>query len=132
MCPTIIQQQTRLLKVSWILLLASGIGILGFGIIVTTYPQIGGHTEEGLLRAIGVATTGMGIFGIMITLEAFRRKEKWAWFTLWYYPIFWTIHLVGELPPGNDHIHQIVFIVISLLGLLLPVRQLFSRNMVKS
>jgi hypothetical protein len=131
-CPTIIQQQTRLLKISWILLLASGIGILGFGIIVTAYPQIGGHTEEGLLRAIGVATTGMGIFGIMITLEAFRRKEKWAWFTLWYYPIFWTIHLVGELPPGNDHIHQIVFIVISLLGLLLPVRQLFSRNMVKS
>jgi hypothetical protein len=132
MCPTIIQQQTRLLKISWILLLASGIGILGFGIIVTAYPQVGSRTEEGLLRAIGVATTGMGIFGIMITLEAFRRKEKWAWFTLWYYPIFWTIHLVGELPPGNDHIHQIVFIVISLLGLLLPVRQLFSRNMVKS
>ena|SRR5215208_931369 len=76
MCPTIIQQQTRLLKISWILLLASGIGILGFGIIVTAYPQIGGHTEEGLLRAIGVATTGMGIFGIMITLEAFRRKEN--------------------------------------------------------
>jgi hypothetical protein len=132
MCPTIIQQQTRLLKISWILLLASGIGILGFGIIVTAYPQIGGHTEEDLLRAIGVATTGMGIFGIMITLEAYRRKEEWAWFTLWYYPIFWTIHLVGELPPGNDHIHQIVFIVISLLGLLLPIRQFFSRNMVKS
>jgi hypothetical protein len=132
MCPTIIQQQTRLLKISWILLLASGIGILGFGIIVTAYPQIAGPTEEGLLRAIGVATTGMGIFGVMITLRAYRRKEEWAWFTLWYYPIFWTIHLVGELPPGNDHIHQIVFIVISLLGLLLPVRQLFSRNMVKS
>lgn len=132
MCPTVIQQQTRLLKISWILLLASGIGILGFGIIVTAYPQIAGPTEEGLLRAIGVATTGMGIFGVMITLRAYRRKEEWAWFTLWYYPIFWTIHLVGELPPGNDHIHQIVFIVISLLGLLLPVRQLFSRNMVKS
>ena len=132
MCPTITQQEMRLLKISWISLLASGIGILGFGIIVTAYPQIAGPTEEGLLRAIGVATTGMGIFGVMITLRAFRRKEKWAWFTLWYYPIFWTIHLVGELPPGNDHIHQIVFIVISLLGLLLPVRQLFSRNMVKS
>ena len=132
MCPTIIQQQTRLLKISWISLLVTGIGILGFGIIVTAYPQIAGPTEEGLLRAIGVATTGMGIFGVMITLKAYKRKEKWAWFTLWYYPIFWTIHLLGELPPGNDHIHQIVFIVISLLGLLLPVRQLFSRNRVKS
>jgi hypothetical protein len=130
MCPTIIQQKKRLLKISWVLLLATGIGILGFGIIVTIYPQIAGPTEEGLLRAIGVATTGMGIFGVMITLSAYRRKEKWAWFTLWYYPIFWTIHLAGGLPPGNDHIHQIVFIVISLLGLLLPVRQFFSRNMV--
>ncbi|HKI09022.1 MAG TPA: hypothetical protein VKA09_11545 [Nitrososphaeraceae archaeon] len=132
MCPTIIQQEVRLLKISWISLLASGIGILGFGIIVTAYPQIAGPTEEGLLRAIGVATTGMGIFGVMITLRAYRRKEKWAWFTLWYYPFFWTIHLAGGLPPGNDHTHQIVFIVISLLGLLLPVRQFFSRNMVKS
>lgn len=130
MCPTIIQQKKRVLKISWISLLATGIGILGFGIIVTIYPQIAGPTEEGLLRAIGVGTTGMGIFGVMITLRAYTRKEKWAWFTLWYYPIFWTIHLVGGLPPGNDHIHQIVFLVISLLGLLLPVRQFFSRNMV--
>jgi hypothetical protein len=132
MCPTIIQQEIRLLKIGWISLLATGIGILGFGIIVSIYPQIAGPAEEGLLRAIGVATTGMGIFGVMITLMAYRRKEKWAWFTLWYYPIFWTIHLAGGLPPGNDQIHQIVFIVISLLGLLLPVRQFFSRNMVKS
>jgi hypothetical protein len=132
MCPTITQQETRLLKISWIALLASGIGILGFGIIVTTYPQVAGPAEEGLLRDIGVATTGMGIFGVMIALMAYRRKEKWAWFTLWYYPIFWIIHLAGGLPPGNDHIHQIVFIGISLLGLLLPVRQFFSRNMVKS
>jgi membrane protease YdiL (CAAX protease family) len=132
MCPTITQQEMRLLKISWIALLASGVGILGFGIIVTTYPQVAGPAEERLLRAIGVATTGMGIFGVMIALMAYRRKEKWAWFTLWYYPIFWIIHLAGGLPPGNDHIHQIVFIVISLLGLLLPVRQFLSRNMVKS
>jgi hypothetical protein len=131
MCPTIIQREMQVLKIGWISLLATGIGILGFGIIVTVYPQIAGPTEEGLLRAIGVATTGMGIFGVMITLRAYRRKEKWAWFTLWYYPIFWTIHLAGGLPPGNDHIHQIVFIVISLFGLLLPVRQFFSRSMVK-
>jgi hypothetical protein len=128
-CPRLLQQETRLLKFGWMLLLATGIGILGFGIIATAYPQIAGlpTEEEGLLllRAIGVATTGMGIFGVMITLRAYRRKEKWAWFTLWYYPIFWTMHLVWGLPPGNDHIHQIVFIVISLLGLLLPVRQFF-------
>jgi hypothetical protein len=61
-------QEMRSLKISWILLLATSIGVLGFGIVVTAYPQIAGSAESGLLRAIGVATTGMGIFGIMITL----------------------------------------------------------------
>jgi len=44
---------------------------------------------------------------------------------LWYYPVFWTAHLVGTLPPGKDHIHQVVFIVLSVIGLLLPVGEFF-------
>jgi hypothetical protein len=132
MCPTMLQQETRLLKISWILLLATGISILGFGILVAAYPQTAGLNEERLLRALGVATTGMGIFGVMITLKAYRRKEKWAWFTLWYYPIFWSLHLAGGLPPGDDHIHQVVFIILSLLGLLIPLRQFFSSSVIKS
>jgi len=39
--------------------------------------------------------------------------------------VFWAAHLFGNLPPGTDHIHQIVFIVLSLIGLLLPVRVFF-------
>ena len=64
----------------------------------------------------------------MITVTAFRRRERWAFFSLWYYPIFWTAHLVGDLPPGRDHIHQVVFIVLSLLGLLLPLSEFFPRG----
>jgi hypothetical protein len=45
---------------------------------------------------------------------------------LWFYPAFWTVHLVGRLPPGKDHVHQVVFIVLSLAGLLVPVRQFFA------
>jgi hypothetical protein len=39
--------------------------------------------------------------------------------------LFWVAHLVGQLPPGKDHIHQVVFIVLSLAGLLVPVREFF-------
>ena len=61
-----------ILKISWISLLVTGIGVLGFGIIVAVYLQIAGPTEEGLLlQAYGVATIGMGIFEVMITLMAF-------------------------------------------------------------
>ena len=65
---------------------------------------------------------------ILFTTIAYRRRERWAWFALWYYPVFWTAHLVGGLPPGKDHVHQVVFIVVSLAGLLLPVREFFPRR----
>ena len=69
------QKEMRLLKIGWISLLATGIGILGYGIIVTIYPQVAGLNGERLVQSIGVATTGMGIFGIMITLGSYRKKD---------------------------------------------------------
>ena len=90
--------------------------------------MVAGSSDEQYLRAIGAASVGMGLFGAMITVTAFRRPERWAFFSLWYYPIFWTAHLVGDLPPGRDHIHQVVFIVLPLLGLLLPLGEFFPRG----
>ena len=65
---------------------------------------------------------GKWIFGGLIAIIPFRRRERWAWWALWFYPVFWTVHLVGGLPPGEDHLHQVVFIALSLVGLLLPAR----------
>ena len=123
--------QNVILRISWLFLLITGVGILVFGILISIFPRIAGSYDLGLLRAVGVATSGMGFFGTVITLTSYRKKEKWAWLTLWYYPIFWTLHLVCGLPPGKDHIHQVIFIVISLLGLMLPFRQFFPRKKVE-
>jgi len=49
------------------------------------------------------------LFRAMISVIAFRRPERWAFLSLCYYPIFWTAHLVGDLPPGRDHVHQVVY-----------------------
>jgi uncharacterized membrane protein HdeD (DUF308 family) len=110
-------------RVSWILLLLNGLAILAFGIVVVLRPT----PDTAFLRAIGVASIGMGLFGAMLTLTAFRRRERWAFVALWYYPLFWTAHLVGNLPPGNDHIHQVVFIVLSLAGLVVCLDSFFPR-----
>src|SRR5438552_10477969 len=118
------RQESLRFRVSWIALLLTGVATLVFGLIVTVVR----NSDEQYLRAIGAASVGMGLFGAMITLTAFRRRERWAFFSLWYYPIFWTAHLVGGLPPGQDHIHQVVFIVLSLLGLLLPLSEFFPRG----
>ena len=119
------QRTSLLFPIAWISLAIIGVAILAFGLIVTVTPT---SSDSPYLRAIGVALIGMGMFGLLITTIAYRRRERWAWFALWYYPVFWTVHLVGGLPPGTEHVHQIVFIVLSLAGLLLPVREFFSRR----
>src|SRR5215216_7728541 len=110
---------------AWISLAIIGLAILVFGFIVTLVPT---SSDPPYLRAIGVASIGMGLFGLPITTIAYRRRERWAWFALWYYPVFWAAHLVGGLPPGKDHVHQVLFIVLSVAGLLLPVREFFGRR----
>jgi hypothetical protein len=119
------RQESLRFRVSWIVLLVTGLATLVFGLVV----MVVRGSDEQYLRAIGAASVGMGLFGAMITVTAFRRRERWAFCPLWYYPIFWTAHLVGGLPPGRDHIHQVVFIVLSLLGLLLPLDEFFPRVM---
>lgn len=113
------------MKSAWICLAVIGVGILVFGVIAVAAPPSG---DEGLGRANGVASIGMGLFGLLITVVPFRRRERWAWFALWFYPAFWIVHLAARLPPGKDHVHQVVFIALSLVGLLLPVREFFPRS----
>jgi hypothetical protein len=111
--------------IAWVSLASIGVATLVFGLIAAVVPA---SLDAGDMRADGVALVGMGLFGVLIAATAFRRRERWAWFALWYYPPFWAAHLLGNLPPGKDHIHQIVFIVLSLAGLLLPVRDFFPRR----
>jgi hypothetical protein len=117
-----VRRETIYVRVGWICLVLVGVPILSFGVTVATVPMSG---DEPLMRADGVASIGVGLFGVLITLIPYRRRERWAWFALWFYPAFWVVHLVGRLPPSNDHVHQVVFIVLSLAGLLLPVREFF-------
>lgn len=119
------KQEGILFKISSISLAIVGVAIFLFGSIVSIWP---GSNDPLFLRAIGVASVGMGLFGVMITLIPFRRRERWAWWTLWYYPIFWSAHLFAGLPPGEDHIHQVVFIVLSLASLILSMKAFFQRE----
>jgi hypothetical protein len=113
------------LRIACVCLAIVGAGTLIFGLVEVVAPSGSNHS---LSRADGLASIGLGLFGVMITVVPFGRRERWAWFTLWFYPVFWVVHLAARLPPGKDHIHQVVFIVLSLAGLLLPVSQFFPRG----
>jgi hypothetical protein len=110
------------LTVAWICLAIVSAGILIFGVVVAFVPM---GADAGLYQADGLASIGLGLFGGLLVLVPYRRVERWAWCALWFYPVFWAAHLVWQLPPGADHIHQVAFIALSLIGLLLPVRDFF-------
>jgi hypothetical protein len=120
-----IQRESVRFKIAWVSLAIIGVAIFVFGLIATVWPD---SSNPLFLRTIGVASIGMGLFGVMITIIPYKRRERWAWFTLWYYPIFWLAHLLGGLPPGQDHLHQIVFIVLSFVSLLISVNEFFPRG----
>jgi hypothetical protein len=111
------------LRIGWLCLAAVSLGILGFGVVVAIAPPPG---DSLLFRTDALATAGLGLFGGLTALVPFRRRERWAWFALWFYPLFWLAHLVFRLPPGTDRVHQVVFVVLSLLGLILPAREFFG------
>ena len=88
------------MRIGWMCQTLVSAAILAFGIVVVLLPVEGGGL---LLRADGLALIGVGLFGGLIAIIPFRRRERWAWWALWFYPVFWMVHLVGGLPPGKDH-----------------------------
>lgn len=91
------------------------VSTLAFGLVMMVHPT---GSDALLMRADGLACAGLGLFGLLIVLVPFRRGERWAWLVLWFYPLFWAMHLFGGLPPGRDHVHQVLFLVVSAVGLL--------------
>jgi uncharacterized membrane protein HdeD (DUF308 family) len=73
------QRDRALFKTAWISLAIIGVAILLFGLITTAVPA---SSDSPYMRAIGVASIGMGLFGLLITTIAYRRRERWAWFAL--------------------------------------------------
>lgn len=115
--------ETAALRFGWVSLALTNLAVLVFGVVVALLPA----RNASYYRAIGAASIGMGLFGFAVSAAGYRRREKWAWLTLWYLPPFWMAHLVWRLPPGRDHVHQVVFAALSLLGLIVPVRDFFPR-----
>jgi hypothetical protein len=111
------------LRVAWICLLVVGVGILVFGLVSIAVP---GSGDQALTRADGLAAVGLGLFGSLIAAIPFRRREVWAWWAMWFCPVFWTVHLIARLPPGKDHVHQVMFIALSLFALVVTANQFFT------
>ena len=44
------------------------------------------------VRMGGLEYLFLGLFSMTIVLTGFRRGERWAWYTMWLFPIFMALH----------------------------------------
>ncbi|NMC77352.1 MAG: hypothetical protein GYA60_08700 [Candidatus Methanofastidiosa archaeon] len=82
-------------------------------------------------RSGGLSDLGFAFLLIVISATAYRRGEKWAWYSFWIVPAFFLsfVALSLTLKTSSSLIPPLmVFIVLSLIGLLLPFRKFFPKK----
>lgn len=80
------------------------------------------------VRLLGTILLGMVVFGLAIILRPFRRGERWAWYVLWYYPVFFLLHVIAF---GTFIIDGILALICA-LSLLVPYRKFFPKQQTES
>jgi len=71
---------------------------------------------------------GFAFLIIVIAMTAYRRGEKWAWYAFWFVPAYFLgwVALGLTIESSSSTIpYLMVFIMLSLVGLLLPFRKFF-------
>ena len=82
-------------------------------------------------RGGGLSDIGFAFLITAISLTAYRRGEKWAWYAFWSIPAFFLSFAALHLSIGSSTSYLLpltLFAILSPLGLLLPYRKFFPRK----
>jgi hypothetical protein len=137
-------------KYAWIILFAIGViflvtGVphaLGINTDPETVQRISGMIIDQLkdsnpaffnlysfyFRFGGLDDLGFGFFITVISMTAYRKGEKWAWYALWFLPAYFigSAAITMSIESSLSLLLPItMFAILSLLGLLLPYRKFF-------
>jgi len=117
-------------KHAWILLF-----VLGIGTLVVAFSSLASGEIEGRFPGpveFAGALGGWGIFIIVVSRTSYRKGERWAWYVSSYLPVAYATFVVYDFSLGGSRAQFAVlpasFLIIALLGLLLPYRKFFPRK----
>jgi hypothetical protein len=140
-------------KYAWILLFVIGVLVMVPGVFhfigINTDPataeEILGMSLSGLeesnpeffdlyafyFRFGGLSDVGFGFLVAVISATAYRKGRKWAWYTLWSVLVYFAASTALLYVYGLSILAPIVFVILALLGLLLPFRKFFPTDRVR-
>jgi hypothetical protein len=79
----------------------------------------------------GISGVGLALFGMIVSATSYRRGEKWAWYVQWSMPLgIFAAQLNIYLLTGSMMVIllALIFTAVSLIALLLPLRQFFPKK----
>jgi hypothetical protein len=122
-------------KNAWVLVTIIGaIGVIFSFLEIAGIPNdssfsLANSFELYLAREAGLPLLGYGITGIAISMTAYRKGEKWAWYVLWYLPIYFMVDTALTYQQGGSSWPiAVILLLISLAALLLPYRIFFPKK----
>lgn len=77
---------------------------------------------------VGSVFVGWALMLEAVALYGYRRGERWSWYALAYLPVLFAYDASLHLPRLEDMALQLLFLGVALLGLILPFRRFFPRN----
>lgn len=84
--------------------------------------QVTGEVE--VLRMRGTLVFGMVLFSLFITYGGFRLGQRWAWYALWYWPLFFIVQSAAF----DAWIPNLPLTILSIVALILPYKKFFPRK----
>jgi hypothetical protein len=140
-------QANRVPRVSWIILAVVAVLTILSGLYVGLTPtgsqtELSGRTWEEFavadpdvakiysmdLALLGMSLTAFAILAVIVTLIPYRHGERWAWFALWLIPlVHGGIALIMLQAQYDASYVYLGLSVISLIGILIPVRRFLLR-----
>lgn len=97
-------------------------------------PQIANLIDM-YVRSLGSVMLVVSILSLAITLTAFKRGARWAWYALWVWPL-WNAAIFGlsftaqrhpDFPPPPPLVSSPIFFTLTLLALILSYHKFFRR-----
>lgn len=79
----------------------------------------------------GISGVGLAIFGMVVSYTSYRKGQKWAWYLSWLNPIgiiAAQLNIYFLTASILTIILTFTFLILCMLGLFLPYRQFFPRN----
>ena len=142
---------SRSLRIGWIVMLIMGVLFIGSAVMSLTggtigraFEQMSGQSWEsfvaanpaqtsdfvkGSMRVDGVATLAIAVLVITVTLFAYRKGQKWSWYSLMAVGIiFWVGFLIHEIIGGGPIQWVIAGLVLLIIALAVPAKAILTQK----